>query len=143
MCGTARPARRAARGERVGNTQAAADTEHARSIGVRGSSIQISRRSEGGCSVKAAAASKAAAALKAAAAKAAAPGAAAGGVAGPGAPQIERVPVGAVHTGDGSSIPRAGSVPPVVAIGIATLGLAVAGAGVTASNLAHRRRRQR
>jgi hypothetical protein len=88
---------------------------------------------------KAAAASKAAAALKAAAA----PGAAGAGVAAPGAPQIERVPVGAVHTGDGSSIRHAGSVPPVVAIGIATLGLAVAGAGVTASNLAHRRRRQR
>ncbi|HZV25835.1 MAG TPA: ice-binding family protein [Acidothermaceae bacterium] len=90
---------------------------------------------------KAAAASKSAAALKAAAA--AVPGAGAGGVAAPGAPQIERVPVGAVHTGDGSSIRHAGSVPSVVAVGIATLGLAIAAASVTASTRAHRRRRQR
>jgi len=61
----------------------------------------------------------------------------------PGAPQIKRVPVGAVRTGDGSSIRHAGNVPPVVAVGIATLGLAIGGASVTASTLAHRRRRQR
>ena len=93
-------------------------------------------------SAAAAAAAKAAAAVKAAAAAAAGGGALIAAAA-PGAPQIQRVPVGAVHTGDGSSIPRAGTVPPVVAVGIATLGLAVAGAGVTASTLAHRRRRQR
>jgi hypothetical protein len=99
----------------------------------------------------AAKAAASAAALKAAVAKAAGPAGAGGGgiVAGaapgaaPGAPQIQHVPVGAVHTGDGSSIPRAGSVPSVVAVGIACLGLVVAGAGVTASTLVHRRRRQR
>lgn len=105
-------------------------------------------------SASAAAASKSAAAVKSAAAsksataaKAAAAAAAGGGLlapaAVPGAPQIQRVPVGAVHTGDGSTIPRAGNVSPVVAVGITMLGLAIAGLSVTASTLAHRRRRLR
>jgi Ice-binding-like len=105
-------------------------------------------------SASAAAASKSAAAVKAAAVKAAAASksavalkaAAAGGglvpAAVPGAPQIERVPVGAVHTGDGSSIPRAGGLPPVVVAGFAIVGFVVAGLGVTASAVAHRRGRQ-
>jgi hypothetical protein len=90
-------------------------------------SASAAAASKSAAAAKAAAASKSAAALKAAA----------------GAPQIQRVPVGAVHTGDGSTIPRSGNVPPVVAVGIATLGLALAGFSVSASTLAHRRRRQR
>ena len=102
-------------------------------------SASAAAASKAAAAAKLAAASKSAAALKAAAAGAGA----GGGIAAPGAPQIARVPVGAVHTGDGSSIRHAGSVPPVVVIGIATLGLAVAGASVTESVLAHRRRRPR
>ena len=59
------------------------------------------------------------------------------------ASQIQRVPIGGVHTGDGSTIPRAGNVPPAAAVGIAALGLAAAALSVSASTLAHRRRRQR
>ena len=85
-------------------------------------------------SASAAAASKSAAAVKAAAAG----GGALIAAAVPGAPQIQRVPVGAVHTGDGSSIPRTNAnMPPVVVAGFVVVGL-----GLTAS-AAVRRRRQR
>ena len=89
-----------------------------------------------------------AAAVKAAAASASAKAAAeaaalnAAGAGGPGSAQILRKPVGGVHTGDGSTIPRAGSVPPIAAAGIGVGAIMVAGLGVGSSALAHRRRRR-
>jgi hypothetical protein len=95
-------------------------------------SASAAAASKSAAAVLATAASKSAAALKAAAV----PGAGAG-VAAPGAPQIERVPVGAVHTGDGSSIPRANAnMPPVVVAGFVVVGL-----GLTASAAVYRRQR--
>ena len=114
-------------------------------------SASAAAASKSAAAVKAAAAAKsAAAASSAAVAKSAAAAAAAAAGGGgalapelPGAPQILRVPVGAVHTGDGSSIPRAGSVPQVVVAGFGAVAVVVAGFGLTASAVVHRRRRQR
>lgn len=90
---------------------------------------------------KAAAAARAAASARTAvAAQAAALGPVPGA---PGRAQVRRVPVGGVHTGDGSTVPSAGALPRTSVAGISILAIAAAAVGVTSSGLAHRRRRRR